>query len=82
LPCVRLITTFKDMENLYFVMEMLSSKNEMWLACRNFGMLSDNLTRHTFKEICKAVRKLHDVNIIHRDLKVSEVKLVTFYNLA
>jgi serine/threonine protein kinase len=70
MPSVQLIGTFKDMDNLYFIMEMLKSKNEMWLACRNFGILSDFQTRLTFKEICRCVKKLHDVNIIHRDLKV------------
>jgi hypothetical protein len=34
-------------------MEMLQGKNEMWSACRNFGLLSDVATRITFKEICK-----------------------------
>jgi serine/threonine protein kinase len=71
MPCVKLIGTFKDEENLYFVMEMLQGKNEMWSACRNFGLLSDKATRITFKEICKQVKKLHDASIIHRDLKVS-----------
>ena len=71
MPCVKLIGTFKDHENLYFIMEMLQGKNEMWLACRNFGLLSDQFTRITFREICKSVKKLHDVKIIHRDLKVS-----------
>lgn len=72
MPSVKLVGTFKDIENLYFIMEMLQGKNEMWLACRNFGLLSDKLTRATFREICKCVKKLHDVKIIHRDLKVSE----------
>lgn len=49
MPSVKLIGTFKDMDNLYFIMEKLSSKNEMWLACRNFGLLSDYQTRNTFQ---------------------------------
>ena len=72
MPNVKLVGTFKDMENLYFIMEMLQGRNEMWLACRNFGLLSDKFTRATFREICKCVKKLHDVRIIHRDLKVSK----------
>ena len=76
MPCVKLIGTFKDTENLYFIMEMLKGKNEMWIACRNFGLLSDSQTRHTFKEICKCIKKIHDVKIIHRDLKVRSFHLI------
>ena len=41
LPCVKLIGTFKDTENLYFLMELLPHSKELWNFCRNFGMLSD-----------------------------------------
>ena len=70
LPCVKLIATFKDQMSLYFLMELLPLKSEMWLACRSFGLLSDIECRHTFQEICKSVMKIHDAKLIHRDLKV------------
>lgn len=48
MPTVRLITTFKDQFNLYFLNEMLRSKNEVWEHCRSFGMLQDSLVRYIF----------------------------------
>jgi serine/threonine protein kinase len=69
LPCVKLITTFKDVCNLYFLTEILSKKNELWEHCRSFGMISSQLAKFTFKEICKSVQAIHHLEIIHRDLK-------------
>jgi len=40
MPSVKLVGTFKDSENLYFIMEMLSQSLELWLFTRNFGLLS------------------------------------------
>ena len=69
MPSVRLITTFKDNFNLYFLNEMLRSKNEVWEHCRSFGMLQHDLVCYVFYHICLQVEKLHRVGIIHRDLK-------------
>ena len=84
-PCVKLVGTFKDLERLYFLMELLPMKGEVWLACRSFGMLNNVKARDTFREICRCVKKVHDVNIIHRDLKPENmfydgdhVKLIDF----
>ena len=52
MPSVRLITTFKDHINLYFLTEMFRSKNEVWEHCRSFGMIQDNRARYTFFKIC------------------------------
>jgi len=69
LPCVKLVGTFKDTENLYFLMELLPQTKELWHFCRNFGLLSDFDCRRTFRAICEAVSKVHALNIVHRDLK-------------
>jgi len=41
LPCVKLIGTFKDGLSLYFLTEMLNSKEEVWEFCRTFGLFND-----------------------------------------
>ena len=71
LPCVRLVTTFKDSFNLYFLTELLNHKNELWENCRSFGMINSELARFTFRAICESVKQIHDLEIVHRDLKVS-----------
>jgi serine/threonine protein kinase len=57
-------------------MDLLQPRQELWIACRNFGMLNEVEARKTFRAICKSVKMVHDVNIVHRDLKV---RLVSFF---
>jgi serine/threonine protein kinase len=71
LPAVRLATTFKDDLNLYFVTELLNHKFELWEHCRSFGLINPELARFTFRQICLSVSKIHALEIVHRDLKVS-----------
>lgn len=52
MPTVKLIATFKDDINLYFLTEMFQSKNEVWEQCRSFGIVQDNIVRYTFLQIC------------------------------
>jgi len=61
LPTVKLISTFKDESNLYFLTELLQSKDEVWESCRTFGILNDMLARFTFYQICLSVKALHDL---------------------
>lgn len=39
MPSVRILATFKDPINLYFLTEIFKSKLEVWEHCRSFGML-------------------------------------------
>jgi len=39
-PTVKLIGTFKDDFQLYFLMELLKPKLELWEYCRTFGFPS------------------------------------------
>jgi len=55
LPCVKLLETFKDGENLYFLTEILEQKNDLWVQCRSFGLISAEFAIFTFREICKSV---------------------------
>ena len=75
LPAVRLVTTFKDASNLYFLTEILNHKYELWEHCRSFGMISSDLAQFTFKQICLSVNAIHKLNLVHRDLKVRATQL-------
>ena len=48
MPSVRLVATFKDEINLYFLNEMFKAKNEVWEHCRSYGLLQDDVVRFTF----------------------------------
>ena len=63
LPCLRIVGTFKDEVNLYFLTEMLKEKTELWQFCRTFGLLSDMRSRFTFMKICEAVKYMHDLAV-------------------
>ena len=70
MPSVKLIGTFREGGQLYFIMEYFYKGDEVWEACRTFGLVGFEQCRRTFLEICKSVKKVHDCKIIHRDLKV------------
>jgi len=55
MPTVKLIATFKDPINLYFLTEMFRARNEVWEHCRSFGLLADSMVRYTFYQICLGV---------------------------
>ena len=69
LPSVCLLNTFRDMDSLYFITEILNQKLELWEHCRSFGLISNALAKYTFKKVCDSVQKIHALNIIHRDIK-------------
>lgn len=69
LPSVRLLNTWKDESNLYFITELLNQRNEIWEHCRSFGLISEALAKYTFVKVCQSLVKLHDLSIIHRDIK-------------
>jgi hypothetical protein len=49
MPCVELLQTFKDFENLYFLTEILDHKQEIWAASRSYGFINDDLSLFNFK---------------------------------
>jgi len=55
MPTVKLIATFKDPINLYFLTDMFRARNEFWEHCRSFGLLADSMVRYTFYQICLGV---------------------------
>ncbi len=59
MPCVTLIETFKDFDNLYFLTELFEQKNELWKQCRSFGVISPKLAAYIFAQICRSVSQLH-----------------------
>lgn len=40
LPSLKIIGTFKDQGNLYFLTELLKEKMELWQHCRSFGLVA------------------------------------------
>lgn len=71
---IKLVTTFKDEHNLYFLMEFCYG-GELWEISHGYGVIYDGLARFYFKQICEAVTRIHSHKIAHRDLKNENILL-------
>ena len=59
---------YKRKGNLYLVFEFVE-KNLLELLQEHPQGLEPNLIRHLIYQLCKAIKYMHDQNIIHRDVK-------------
>ena len=58
---------FLSQNELYIFMEYCS-EGTLWTAAQQGG-LTDYMIRHYTREILKAVDALHDMGVVHRDIK-------------
>mmetsp|Transcript_19930 Transcript_19930/g.55113 ORF Transcript_19930/g.55113 Transcript_19930/m.55113 type:complete len:512 (+) Transcript_19930:99-1634(+) len=72
---VRVYEWFETEAHLYLVMELLSDGD--LLACiLDHGCFTEPQARRLFKQLCEAVRYLHEKNVVHRDLKPENILVV------
>ncbi|XP_020087816.1 probable serine/threonine protein kinase IRE isoform X1 [Ananas comosus] len=65
---VRFFYSFTCRENLYLVMEYLNG-GDLYSLLRSLGCLDEEMARTYIAEIVLALEYLHNMNVIHRDLK-------------
>lgn len=68
---VQLYETFKNDFELYFLTEKVQGK-ELWSYCKVFG-LREIEARFYLKQIIGTISVIHDMGIVHRDLKTENV---------
>jgi pSer/pThr/pTyr-binding forkhead associated (FHA) protein len=61
---------------LYLVMEFLEG-GDLLQCILEHGCFTETMARRMFRELCEAVRYLHDKRIVHRDLKPENILLTT-----
>ncbi|CAK66678.1 unnamed protein product (macronuclear) [Paramecium tetraurelia] len=72
--CIRLYSTFQDDENLYMLMQYVDG-GELWQQIHNFGARAFPLCLYYISEIIKAINSIHNIGIVHRDIKSENILL-------
>jgi serine/threonine protein kinase len=69
---VQLKASFQDCENLYFVLEYCPGGDLMG-ALEKYGFFTEPMARFFTGELALALRSIHELNVVHRDLKPDNV---------
>lgn len=71
---MRLLEVFEDQNNLYLIMEY-HNRGDLITYLNNRALLSEEELAPIFKRIVLGIRTLHQLNIIHRDIKMDNILL-------
>ena len=68
--CVKLIDIFDNDKKLYLVLELLTG-GELFDRIVSKGNYSEKEAASLVRDVASAIKYLHSINIVHRDLKVT-----------
>eukprot|EP00747_Dinoflagellata_sp_TGD_P072720 gnl/TRDRNA2_/TRDRNA2_157603_c0_seq3.p1 gnl/TRDRNA2_/TRDRNA2_157603_c0~~gnl/TRDRNA2_/TRDRNA2_157603_c0_seq3.p1 ORF type:complete len:514 (-),score=82.32 gnl/TRDRNA2_/TRDRNA2_157603_c0_seq3:16-1557(-) len=73
---VKFYEYFESENHLYLIMEYLAG-GDLLQCIMEHGCFPEAAARKHFRELCRAVRYLHDKKIVHRDLKPENILLTS-----
>jgi serine/threonine protein kinase len=73
---MRVFDWFETDVHLYLVMELLSDGDLLQCIIEGGGCFTEPQARRLFRQLCEAVKYLHDQNVVHRDLKPENILVV------
>ena len=65
---IKLYGFFHDDNNVYLILE-LGSQGQLYQVIRQKKRLSEATVIFIIRQLCEAVKYLHSLNVIHRDIK-------------
>ena len=77
---VRFIELFEDTNRVYMVLEY-AERGDVLRYIQKSGAIPVHLARNWVRQVCDAVRYLHDQDITHRDLKLENLLLDKVFNV-
>lgn len=77
---VKLLDIFEDSRRVYMVLEY-GENGDVLRYIQRTGAIKEGMARNWTRQICEAVRYLHEQNITHRDLKLENLLLDNNYNI-
>ncbi|KAK3611336.1 hypothetical protein CHS0354_029988 [Potamilus streckersoni] len=77
---IRMVEMFEDDHRVYMILEY-AENGDVLRYIQKTGAIKDALARIWIRQVCDAVRYLHEQNISHRDLKLENLLLESAYNI-
>lgn len=76
----QMLEMFEDNHRVYMILDYAENGDVLRFIQRS-GAIKDTLARVWIRQVCDAVRYLHDQDITHRDLKLENLLLDSAYNI-
>nr|AMY26492.1 testis-specific serine/threonine kinase [Atrina pectinata] len=77
---VRLLEIFEDSRRVYMILEF-GENGDVLRYIQRTGAIKESVARNWTRQVCDAVRYLHEQNIFHRDLKLENLLLDSNHNI-